>query len=227
MALYLLDNPGFDPDWKINVPKLIQWTEENFVFRTEPGEPATQWGANIVGEQDSFKFKMDYQTARYGAQCARWFAVSGDESYKAKAYRALNWVTYTNNPFGQCFESPVSPKPISNWWSDCYGEGPRMFYAAFAGVPEWAPPHEDHILYSTGIIRQVTYALNRVAYIAAGGAAADYLRLSFAPARVVLEKQSLTRQAACVSNCYSLKPLGQGDFAVTIRRSRPGSVRIE
>ena len=133
MVLYLLDNPGFDPDWKADVPKLIRWTEDNFVFRTAPDEPATQWGANIVGEQDSFLYKMDYQTARYAAACARWYAVSGDQAYKEKAYRSLNWVTYCNNAVGQATESPVSiKKPISNWWSDCYGECPRMFYHAFA-----------------------------------------------------------------------------------------------
>ena len=127
---------------------LIRWTEDNFVFRTAPGEPATQWGANLVGEQDDFNHKMDYQTARYAAACARWYAVSGDAAYKEKAYRSLNWVTYCNNDQGQAFESPVSTG-ISNWWSDAYGEGPRMFYPAFAGVPEWAPPREDRLLYLT------------------------------------------------------------------------------
>ena len=71
-----------------------------------PGEPATQWGANIVGEQDGFLPKMDYQTARYAAQCARWYALSGDAAYKEKAYRALNWVTYCNNDDGVALRKP-------------------------------------------------------------------------------------------------------------------------
>ena len=32
MNLYLLDNPDFDPNFMTNVPKLLQWTEDNFVF---------------------------------------------------------------------------------------------------------------------------------------------------------------------------------------------------
>ena len=55
--LYILDHPEFDPDWMTNVPKLIKWTEDYFVFQYAPGEPATQWGANIVGEQDCFLVK--------------------------------------------------------------------------------------------------------------------------------------------------------------------------
>ena len=98
-------------------------------------------------------------------QCARWYAVSGDESYKEKAFRSLNWVTYCNDSTGMAFESPVS-KGILSWWSDCYGECPRMFYHAFAAVPEWAPPHENHILYSEGILRDVSYAEKQVKYTA-------------------------------------------------------------
>ena len=95
-VLCMFDYPEFNPEWKANIPKMIKWTEDYFVFRKAPEEPATVWGANIVGEQDGFNFKMDYQTARYGAECARWYAVSGDETYKDKAFRSLNWVTYCN-----------------------------------------------------------------------------------------------------------------------------------
>ena len=123
MTLTLFDYPELDPGWRTDIPMLIKWTEDNFVFRTAPGEPSTMWGANIVGEQDDFNFKMDYQTARYAAACARWYAVSGDESYKEKAYRSLNWVTYCNDSLGMAFESPLS-KGINSWWSDCYGECP-------------------------------------------------------------------------------------------------------
>ena len=84
---------------------------------------------------------MDYQTARYGAECARWYAVSGDETYKDKAFRSLNWVTYCNDATGFAFESPVS-KGIQSWWSDCYGECPRMFYQAFAAVPNGLRQHK-------------------------------------------------------------------------------------
>jgi hypothetical protein len=226
VTLYMLDDPEFDPAWKQDVPKLIKWTEDNFVFRSAPAEPATQWGANIVGEQDGFLYKMDYQTARYAAENARWYAVSGDEGYKEKAFRALNWVTYASAVTGQCYESPVSKKPISNWWSDCYGEGPRMFYPAFAGIPDWAPPREDHILYSTSVIREVSYKKNRLQYDAAGGSGIDYLRLSFLPKQVGLENAKLVKSEACEANCYRVKALSEGDYALTIRRDRSGKVVI-
>jgi hypothetical protein len=227
MTLYLLDNAGFDPDWKTDIPKLIRWTEDNFVFRTAPGEPATQWGANIVGEQDDFLHKMDYQTARYAAACARWYAVSGDETYKEKAYRSLNWVTYCNKETGQAVESPVTvKKPISNWWSDCYGECPRMFYHAFAGVPEWAPPGENHILYSQSVLRQVTYGTKSVSYHPADGAGIDYLRVSFLPGRITVAGSRIARRPDLNSEGFIARKIRDRDYAVTIRRQHSGPVAI-
>jgi hypothetical protein len=224
-TLALFDDPELDPDWRADVPKLIKWTEDNFVFRCAPGEPAVQWGANIVGEQDSFLPKMDYQTARYTAECARWYAVSGDEAYKEKAYRSLNWVTYCNKPDGEAIESPVS-KHISNWWSDCYGECPRMFYAALAGVPEWAPPGENHILYSDTVLKDVSYAAAKVQYTATQAPGTEYLRLAFHPAIVLLNGVQLSVHPDLVSQGYTVRRIGHGDFALNIKRIRPGSVVI-
>ena len=225
MTLCLFDYPELDPDWERDIPMLIKWTEDNFVFRTENNEPSTMWGANIVGEQDSFNFKMDYQTARYAAECARWYAVSGDESYKEKAYRSLNWVTYCNDSKGMAFESPVS-KGILSWWSDCYGECPRMFYHAFAAVPEWAPPRQDHILYSEGILRGVQYSEKQVKYTSSADNGVEYLRLSFKPGKVVINGKEILAGKILEPDTYLLKKLGKGDFALTIKHIKAGEVLI-
>jgi len=225
MTLCLFDYPELDPDWKTDIPRLIKWTEDNFVFRSAPGEPSTMWGANIVGEQDTFLVKMDYQTSRYAAECARWFAVSGDESYKEKAYRSLNWVTYCNDSTGLAFESPVS-KGVSSWWSDCYGECPRMFYQAFAGIPEWAPPGEDHILYSEGILKNVQYDEKQVKYTAAAANGVVYLRLSFRPDRVTINGKVIPVSRELIPDTFILKSLGKGDYALTIKHSKPCDVLI-
>lgn len=224
MTLCLFDNPDLDPEWKRDIPLLIKWTEDNFVYRTEPGEPSTMWGANLVGEQDSFNHKMDYQTARYAAACARWFNISGDESYREKACRSLNWVTYCNDSTGMAFESPVS-KGILSWWSDCYGECPRMFYLAFAGIPEWAPPGEDHILYSPGILREVYYDRNSVTYCTTQPGT-EYLRLSFKPERITLNGDLIIKNFESKPDTYGIRSLGKGDYAVTINHNKSGKVII-
>jgi len=225
ITLYMLDHPEFDPNWKTDVPMLIKWTEDNFVFRCAPGEPANQWGANIVGEQDSFIYKMDYQTARYAAECARWYTVSGDDTYKEKAYRSLNWVTYCNDSNGMAFESPLS-KDISNWWSDCYGEGPRMFYHAFAAVPEWAPPGENHILYSKEVLKNVSYQAQKIQYTATDKTGAEYIRLAFKPVKITLNGIEIFKKSNMNKQGYALENLQNGDYAVNVKRMYSGDVII-
>ena len=224
-GLYISDESQFDPGWKTTLPALIRWTEDNFVFKSAPGEPSTMWGANIVSEQVDFMPKMDYQTARYAAQCARWYAVSGDEEYKEKAYRSLNWVTYCNDADGKAFESPVS-KGVNSWWSDSYGECPTMFYHVFAAIPEWAPAGENHILYSAGILKDISYSDKLVKYTAMQKAGTDYLRMSFKPSAITVNGIKVSMLSDKSKEGYTLKEMGNGDFSVTLKRIRAGKVVV-
>lgn len=224
-GLYISDFPNFDPDWKSTLPALIKWTEINFVEKCRKGEPANLWGANIVGEQVAFLPKMDYQTARYAAQCARWYAVSGDEAYKEKAFRSLNFVTYCNDSTGKVFESPFSPG-INSWWSDSYGEGPSMFYHALSAIPEWAPKSEDHILYSSTVLKNISYSKKKVQYTALQKEGAEYLRLSFKPYSVAVNGVKLYANFSIKKEGYYLIDLGSGDYAVKIVRLKKGKVVI-
>lgn len=223
--LFLFDFPEFDLDWKLHMPDLIKWTEVNFVARGTGGEPGEMWGANVVGEQDDFLVKMDYQTARYAAECARWYAITGDNSYKEKAYRSLNWVTYCSDEHGMAFESPLS-KDVSNWWSDCYGEGPRMFYHVFAVIPQWAPPEENHILYSAGVLKDVHYTADRISYTPTVAKDREFIKTSFLPARVTVNSRRLQLSNGVAKEGYTFRNLGNGDYAITIFRTTKGNVVI-
>jgi hypothetical protein len=101
-----------------------------------------------------------------------------------------------------------------------------MFYPAFAAVPEWAPPGEDHILYSDAVLKDVSYAPKKVRYTSTQKRGTEYLRLAFHPTRVTLEGVDLMSRADLDSDGYSLRELGNGDFAVDIRRGRTGTVVI-
>lgn len=223
--LLLFDYPEFDPQWKASMPKLIKWTEEHFVERGTGGEPGHMWGANVVGEQDDFLVKMDYQTARYAAECARWYAITGDATFREKAYRSLNWVTYCSDSTGRAYESPLS-KDVSNWWSDCYGEGPRMFYHVFAAIPEWAPPGQNHILYGAAVLKEVAYGQREIAYTAVAKKGTEYMRTSFLPGRVTVGGRPQPRSDVEGKPGYRITKLEGGDYAVTVNRTTAGRVVI-
>ena len=138
----------------------------------------------------------------------------------------MNWVTYCNNSEGQAFESPVS-KDVSNWWSDCYGGCPRMFYHAFSGVAEWAPPGENHILYSEGVLKNVAYEAGKIQYTPTDDTGIEYLRLSFQPTRITVKGVKLSSHPDLKSEGYTVRNLGNGDYALKIRRTRAGEVVVQ
>jgi hypothetical protein len=124
------------------------------------------------------------------------------------------------------FESPFSVG-IASWWSDCYGECPRMFYHAFAGVPEWAPPAENHILYSEGVLKKVKYSSNGISYQTTTTRGVEYLRLAFKPRAITVNGHQLSLQTKSGKEGYTLRNLGSGDYAIQIHRSQVGEVIID
>jgi hypothetical protein len=100
-----------------------------------------------------------------------------------------------------------------------------MFYHVFAAIPEWAPPGKDHILYSEGILREVSYAVNSVNYVATMQGT-EYLRLSFKPSRVTVNGELISKSRDLIPDTWQLTSLGKGDFALTISHSKSGEVAI-
>ena len=115
---------------------------------------------------------------------------------------------------------------IATWWSDTYGECPRMFYHAFAGMPEFAPPQQDHILYSYGILKDVIYGTGAVGYTAHDAVGTEYLRLSYLPTEVTLNGSPLPLRTDLTADGWMVRDLGGGDYAVTVHHTSSGAVRL-
>jgi hypothetical protein len=135
---------------------------------------------------------MGYQTARLGAQYALWYEVSGDAAYKDRAYRCLTYNTYMMQNNGQCADGPS--ETVGQWWSDCYGEAPRMYYGAMGAVPEWAPPDENHLLRSSSVVKSIAYTNDGVNYTTWDAAATEVFRLSSVPTNVLADSVPLPRR---------------------------------
>ena len=194
MCLYLLDHPGWDPNFMTDVPKLLKWAEDNFVNVSTPDGLAGQYyGAYVPAEQTAYMYRMGYQTARLGAQYAQWYAVSGDATYKDRAYRCLSYNTYMMQANGQSSDGPTDT--VGYWWSDCYGEATRMYYYGLGAVPEWAPPDENHLLRSSSVVTLVNYATNAINYTTFDDGSTETLRIAFTPANVFVNGASLPQRS--------------------------------
>jgi len=101
-----------------------------------------------------------------------------------------------------------------------------MFYQAFAGIPEWAPPHENHILYSEGILKDVHYANGQIKYTASTSAGTEYLRLAFKPVQITVDGVEISESPNPLSETYNLRNLGNGDYSLIVRHNRAGNIVI-
>jgi len=193
MCLYLFDNPGWDPNFATDVPRLLKWLEDNFVNVTsDDGLPGQYHGAFVPDEQTAWMYRMGYETARMGATYAQWYAVTGNAIYKDRAYRCFSYDTYMMQDNGQSSDGPT--EIAGYWWSDCFGEAPRMYYYGLAAVPEWAPPGENHLLHSSSVVNSIVYTGTGIGYTTFDANAAELFRLVNVPAGVTANGNALPQR---------------------------------
>jgi hypothetical protein len=182
---HILEHPTLDPSWQAHATSVIAWIESSF------GKPLFH-GARPIAEQTQYWNEMGSHTSRYGAVNALYFMRTGSAAAREKAYRALNWATYANLANGDTVDWRPTPNQI--WVTDSYGDFVKHFIVAMYAVPEWAPPGEDHLLWSSSVVQAVAYAVDGVSYRTFDGAAREKLRLTFTPATITANGAVLSQR---------------------------------
>jgi hypothetical protein len=222
-ARWLLQHPEADPRWRDDAAHLLAWVAQTFGGDTS-SERGTQWGATVLSEQTADMAKMGSHTARFGATTALWYEATGEPSARDRAARSLSWATYTCNDEGIV---AVGEDKNEGWWfSDGYGDYIRHFIVAMAAVPEWAPPHENHVLRSTSVVSQVAYAPDSVSWTTFDTDATETLRLVSRPEAVTAGGKALVERDTLDEQGYVVQPLASGDAVVRVRHTTPGTVVV-
>jgi hypothetical protein len=222
-ARYLIEHQDLDPDWRAHVRQLLQYVQTTFAVDAGP-EPGVQWGAFAISEQYVDMEKMGSHTARFAALNALWYEATGDASAKENAFRSFNWATYMTDPNG-IVSTGVDGRP--GWWfSDGYGDYLRHFMLGMGAVPEWSPPGESHLLRSSALVRQVTYAPGGVQYQTTSADATEVLRLTSAPLGVQVGGVPIAQRGDLSSEGFTVQPLPGGDVVVRVHHVTSNSVTI-
>ena len=212
---YLLQHPEADPDWRRHSEGLIAWVERTFAVdvsatehyrwvQQEPMQYGQRWGANVISEQTQQDMdKMGSHTGRYASVCALFYEKTGDQAFKEKSFRSFNWATYMAHEDGLITEAMAED---NFWYSDGYGDYIRQFLASMGSMPEWAPPKENHLLYSSSVVTKVSYGTHELRYSTFDGDATETLRLAFAPARVTAGGIALTKRPDLPQPGWTLDP---------------------
>ncbi len=231
-ARYLLQHPEMDTNALAHAKRMLDWVRGFFAkdSKTMAGlhEQGVQWGAEVLSEQVNDMDKMASHTARYASVCALYYEVTGDRSYKERAFRSFNWATYASREDGLVLGGGMDPA-TSYWFSDGYGDYLRHFQRGLVSVPEWAPPKEPHLLGSTSVVRSVLYGDTRIEYTTFADQSREVLRLPEAPLAVRAGNKRLSRLNNLQGNVqgYTVEAIAGGGFVVRIHHNNSGNVRIQ
>ncbi len=174
LVQYILENQKLFPDWKGSVTHIFDW-----VYK-ELGNPKWEkYGVAVVNEQTSYRVPGNSHTARQGAAELLYASKTGDGAAKAKGIRQLNWATYMVKEDGE------STYPNGEtWMTDGYGDFVRHYLRAMGAFPELAPARQDHLVFSSSVIKRITYGENTIQYDTFDKNSVEILRLKSRPKAV-------------------------------------------
>jgi len=183
VARFIMRHPELDPNWKTDVPALLAW-----IKKTLEDDSAKWLGATAIREQRFCMQIASSHTARYASLNAMWYAISGDETCREEALRAFALATYLAREDGIVVFSIVDQDV---WFTDGYFDYVPHFIDGMASLPEMAPPDQDHLLFSSSIVNQISYQPGRISYRAFDWQGKEILKLTFPPKKVSMDGKDL------------------------------------
>ncbi len=166
LAWYILENPKWDPQWREQAKRTMDWSYAFFANR--------EWedvGAVVINEQTVYQQPGNSHTARHASVELLYAERTGDLNNKEAAIRRLNWATYMVDADGKNLYPTTTRanagKPRTGggiWLTDGYGDYVRHYLRAMASFPELAPEDQNHLLRSSSVIRSVTYGPDSISY---------------------------------------------------------------
>ncbi len=145
MAMYILENPGWDANWGEQAKGILDWS-----YRTFANHEFEKFGVTAINEQTVYKVPGNSHTSRHASVELLYCEKTGDCALKQDAIHRLNWATYMVDTDGK----NRYPRD-DNWLTDGYGDYVRHYLRAMASAPELAPEDQNHLLRTTSVIQSI------------------------------------------------------------------------
>jgi hypothetical protein len=154
LAMYILEHPAWDANWKKDAAGILDWSYKSFA-----NHEWEKWGVIAINEQTAYRVPGNSHTSRHASVELLYCEKTGDMALKDAAIRRLNWATYMVDTDGK----NRYPRD-DNWLTDGYGDYVRHYLRAMASFPELAPDDQNHLLRTSSVIQSLDYGANAIAY---------------------------------------------------------------
>ncbi|MBZ5594819.1 MAG: hypothetical protein LAP39_21450 [Acidobacteriia bacterium] len=175
LAMYILEHPSWDPNWKQDAAAILDWSYKSFANH--------QWeksGVIAINEQTAYRVPGNSHTSRHAAVELLYCEKTGNMELKDAAIRRLNWATYMVDADGK----NRYPRD-ENWLTDGYGDYVRHYLRAMASFPELAPEDQNHLLRTSSVIQNISYGADAITYTKFDNVSAERFKLgAWAPKSV-------------------------------------------
>ncbi|MFY9152357.1 MAG: hypothetical protein WAO52_10100 [Prolixibacteraceae bacterium] len=170
-AMYIMEHPDLDPNWKETVNNIFQW-----VYKELGDKEYLKYGIICIDEQTYYRVPGNSHTARQGSVELMYWELTGDTTYNRNAVHQLNWATYMVDNDGK------NRFPRDDiWLTDGYGDYIRHYIRAMASAPQLAPENADHLLRTSSTVCKIVYQPAQIIYNTFDNTSNEVFRLCSKP----------------------------------------------
>jgi hypothetical protein len=214
-AMFILEHPDLDPDWKNTVRHIIEWVHEEL-----GNKQYLKYGVVVTDEQTAYRVPGNSHSSREASVELMYWAASGDTTWLRNAIRQLNWATYMVDMDGKNFY------PTNDiWMTDGYGDYVRHYLRAMAAAPQLAPDNADHLLSTSSIIKSIVYRPSEIKYSVFDSASKEVFRLKDKPGSIRVNGKSLEQTETIAPQGWTWQLLEKGGI-LTVSHTGGGEILI-
>jgi hypothetical protein len=182
-AMYLMEHPELDPNWKVTVNNIFQW-----VYKELGNHEFEKYGVVCINEQTAYRVPGNSHSSRQAAVELMFWEKTGDTTYVRNAIRMLNWATYMVDVDGK------NRYPRDDvWMTDGYGDYVRHYLRAMASAPQLAPDSKNKFLSSSTIVQKITYSSDKIDYQTFDAPSVEHFRLIQKPSKVLVDDKEIEK----------------------------------
>jgi hypothetical protein len=203
-AMYILEHPELDPNWKVTVNNIFRW-----VYKDLGNQEFAKYGVTCINEQTAYQVPGNSHSARQASIELMYWEKTGDTTYVRNAIRMLNWATYMVDIDGK---NRFPQNDI--WMTDGYGDYVRHYLRSMAAAPQLAPADADHLLRTSATICKISYQPTGIVYNTFENTSKEVFKLKTKPQMIKVNGKQLNKVNDQVDEGWLWQPLASGGVLI-------------
>ena len=230
-AEYIMSRRSEFLDWKSDVRNVMSlfFSRASVDANSFSGVRSGAWA--FPESTDCCDDSLQYSTMAFAATLARYGVVAHSDWAAEVARRQTLLTTYDATEAGIVIDGVRGGVVVAGDWFNLAHPWPlRCAMEMLAWQPRrMGANRENHVVRTASVVQDVRYGKGRVFYrtFAAPVDGEDVLRLAFRPRSVLANGKPLPERESLSENGYTVEPLSNGDWIVTVRRDGCREVVVE